>query len=760
MRIAIVSPYSWSYLGGVNGHVLALAEELRRGGDGVAVLAPFDPPDALTRLSHGALPARSEPPDVPLGRSVSLAANGARSNLCFSPRAVRRLREEIRRGDFDVVHVHEPVAPLIGPSVPFDESRPIVATFHAYSTSALPNLFARSLGARLVFNRITERIAVSAAAAWTGRRWFGGRYHVIPNGVDLTQAPTGPKPHSDALRVLFVGRAEPRKGLPVLLAAFDALLARGPATLTIVGANREEVLPYVEPETARAIAVLGRVDDRELWRQLHGADVLCAPSMWGESFGMILTEAFAAGTPVVASSIAGYSDVISDGCEGILVPPGDPRALLQALDGLARDRAALESMADAARRSAERFAWPRVAAEVRGIYELARTRPQPHERTARIGRRLGLSPADGLPATPPQRLRSLDPPVARRASRLRQAAKLTALGVALLLTAVLVAYAAGELDLRGTARHVAGSKPGWLAIAALVMAAALVLRSLSWRAIVRAALPRRPVRFSDIASATMIGVLVSAVLPGRLGEPARAMITSRRMGRVRRSFPTVLGTIVVQSGINAVALLVLGVVVALTSNLVSSHAYVLPALLVLPALAIGVLELVPRLVRHHHERRRAVIGPTLHLLARAQAGLRVLRAPRALAVAMSAQLAAWGAQVFACYAVSSALSLQGSVDLGAAAAVLFGVNLAAAVPLTPSNVGVFQLAVLIVLTSGYGVQAGDAVAYGLVLQAMEFITAAALGIPSLLREGLTWADLRFEAFRAAQLAPGARPAHA
>lgn len=754
MRVALVSPYSWSYLGGVNGHIEALASELRRLGDVVVIMAPFDPPGLRTRLTHGSPPARTDAPDVPLGRSVSLPANGARSNLSFSPWALARLRAEIRRGDFHVVHVHEPVAPVIGPAVPFEESRPIVATFHAYSTSPLPNLFARALGARRVFNRITERIAVSAAAEWTGRRWFGGRYHLIPNGVDLTRAPTGPKPRSSALRVLFVGRAEPRKGLPLLLAAFDALVEHTPATLTVVGARPEEVLPYVEGETAARVTVLGRVSDEELWRQRHAADVLCAPSLWGESFGMILIEAFAAGTPVLASAIAGYSDVVDDGRNGILVPPGDSRALGEALRGLAKDRSALERMGSAARRSAERYAWPRVAGEVREVYELARTRPPARGRHAALRRRLGLSPADGLPSAPPRRLPSLDPPVARRYARVRQALKAMAFAVALVVAAGLVAYAAGELDVRRTATQIAGSKPGWLAIAAAVMAVALLLRSVCWRALVRAALPGRPVRFPDVASATMIGVLVSAVLPGRLGEPTRALVVSRRLGRVGRTFPMLLGTILVQSVINVAALIGLGIVVALTSDLVSSHPYVLPALLALPAMALAVLELAARLAGRETGRHASTAAVVVRVLTRVRSGLAVLRRMRPMATATSSQLAAWAAQTFACYAVSRALSLQDSIGLGAAAAVLFAVNITSAVSVTPSNVGIFQLATLIVLTTGYGVRTADAVAYGLVLQAVEFVTAVALGVPALLREGLRWGDLRVEAFRAVELAPG------
>ena len=183
-----------------------------------------------------------------------------------------------------------------------------------------------------MINRLSARIAVSEAAAWTGRRWYGGDYTIIPNGVDVDAAPSAPTPTSEELRILFVGRPEERKGLPVLLTAFGALVEHVPCRLSMIGADREDVLRYLaDPELMSSIDVRGRVSGEELWAELHDADVLCAPSLSGESFGMVLTEAFAAGTPVIASGIAGYSDVVTDGVDGVLVPPGDPQRLAEEL---------------------------------------------------------------------------------------------------------------------------------------------------------------------------------------------------------------------------------------------------------------------------------------------------------------------------------------------------------------------------------------------------------------------------------------------
>ena len=220
-----------------------------------------------------------------------------------------------------------------------------------------------------MFNRLSARIAVSEAAAWTGRRWFGGGTTIVPNGVDLEAAPAGPVSPSEELRILFVGRPEERKGLPILLTAFGALVEHVPCRLTVIGAEHEDVLRYLaDPELMASIDIHGRVSGEELWSELHRADVLCAPSLSGESFGMVLTEAFAAGTPVVASAIAGYSDVVTDGVDGVLVPPADPQRLAEELQRLYHEPERLAAMGAAARDSAQRYAWPRVADQVTAVY--------------------------------------------------------------------------------------------------------------------------------------------------------------------------------------------------------------------------------------------------------------------------------------------------------------------------------------------------------------------------------------------------------
>ena len=195
MRVALVSPYSWTYPGGVTRHIEALAAELAASGHEPRILAPYDPDDALSRRLHrGAAPqARALPEQfVSLGRTVGLPANGAVSNVALTPHAVFALRAELRSGGYDVLHIHEPVVPVPGWDALLSAGElPLVGTFHTYSENALTNgIAAVALGGRRRMNRLRVRIAVSEAAAWTARRFYGGRYRVVPNGVELPEQPS------------------------------------------------------------------------------------------------------------------------------------------------------------------------------------------------------------------------------------------------------------------------------------------------------------------------------------------------------------------------------------------------------------------------------------------------------------------------------------------------------------------------------------------------------------------------------------------
>lgn len=753
VRVALVSPYSWTYQGGVNRHVEELAEEFIGRGHHVRVLAPWDPPDRLSRWLHRADAEPRERPDylIPLSRTVGIGANGAVSNLVVSPDGVTRMRRELREGGYDVVHVHEPIAPALGWDATASTAAPVVGTFHAYSTKALPNRLATLIGARRILNKLSARIAVSEAAAWTGRRWFGGDYTIVPNGVDADPGRADPKTPSDELRVLFVGRPEERKGLPVLLTALGGLVEHVPCRLTVIGAEPQDIERYLaDPDLLEHIDARGRVADDELWGALHEADVLCAPSLSGESFGMVLTEAFTAGTPVIASNIAGYNDVVSDGVDGVLVPPADPQRLAEELQRAHHEPQRLREMGEAARRSAQRYAWPRIADQVMTVYERAIAAPAPATGGQRVARQVGLMPADGGAPRPPRKLPSLDPEVAREGGRGRRTARRIGLGVTGALGIGLTALAANKIGVSEVVENIVRSDVGWVLIACALMSLAMFMRAASWFAIARSALPNRPVRRRDVTSATMIGVLMSATLPARLGEPARAMVLARRTGRMRETFPVLLGTLVSQTILNIVALVMLGGIIVASTDLFHSSSQKLFAFSFVPLGILLVVLVAPFLVRVNGSGRVARLAATVRgAVVSVRRGLHVFRDPRRGSFAAAAQLGAWTVQLAACWALLAALGLDHRASIGAAAAVLFAVNVTAVVPATPSNIGIFQLAVISVLTTGFGVGSANALAYGVILQGVEIATAVALGVPALVREGMTWSDMRLRALSAA-----------
>jgi phosphatidylinositol alpha-mannosyltransferase len=755
MRIALVSPYSWTYPGGVTRHIEALASQFIASGHDVRVFAPFDPPDRLSaRMHRGARPEAREKPDwlVPLGRTIGVKANGAVSNLSLTPYAVTTLRRELRAGDFDVIHVHEPHTPVVGYDVLDATSTPLVGTFHCYSDNALSNgLFANVMfGAKRKLNHLHVRIAVSEAAAWTGRRFYGGEYRIVPNGVDVpAELDRAPREPGAPLRLVFVGQAVERKGLPVLLRAFEALRDHFPVELIIVGADREEVDPLLL-EGGDGVTVLGKVPDHDKREALASADLLVAPSLGGESFGMVLTEAFAAGTPVVASDIPGYRDVVRDGVDGVLFPRGDATALAETLRDLAVDPVARTAMASAAREHAERYAWPTVAAEVLDAYRDAAAMPRPATALQRAGVFVGAVPADLGPRQPAvRRLPSLDPVKRDARHRRRAIARKAGIGLAGIAAGMLALLALERIGLDKIAESLLRATPIWVLVGLALMCASMAVRGVAWHAILRAAMPDVRLRPLDALQGTFIGVLMSATLPARLGEPSRALIVARRTGRPRDHLPTVVGTIVSQTLLNVVALVGLGVVMFSTVDLFSERQRAIAAFALAPvALLVAVLAL-PALLRggvpSRSRRVQAWMRKARAATAQVRAGLRVFRAPRLGAQATALQLLAWVMQWISCYVLLVALGLDHRAGIGAAAAVLFAVNVTAAVPLTPSNLGVFQAACAAVLHGAYGVSLDSALAYGIVLQAVEIATAVIMGAPALVKEGMSWRDVRMRA---------------
>ena len=695
---------------------------------------------------------------IPLGRTLGMPLNGAVSNLSLFPEAVSTLGRELRSGAFDVVHVHEPNAAAAGWHATELAKSPTVATFHTYSRSWVAGTMAANVfGARRLYSKLSARIAVSEAAEWTARRFYGGRYRIVPNGVDLAAARPGRERAGKRLELLFVGRAEGRKGLPILLRAFEALRGAGvDARLTVAGATREEVAPLLLD--AEGVNVVGRVSDEEKWRLLGAADLLCAPSLGGESFGMVLTEAFASATPVVASKIAGYRDVVRDRQDGLLVPVGDAVELGEALRELALDPERRARMARSARERAERFAWPQVTREVTEVYEEALAQPAPEGRAARIAVQVGAKPAEPGPRVPPRRLASLEPRDAAngRAGPARTVRR-GVVAVGALSGTALAALALQRIGVESIGRAIVAATPIWVLVAFALMCASMLLRAEAWHAILRAALPGARVRRRDTARATMVGVLMSATLPARLGEPSRALILSRRLGRMRERFPLVLGTMVSQTLLNLLALTLLGIVMFGTVGIFRGGEDALVIATIAPVVVLGLVLAAPWLLRRgkpsRFQRVQQAVAAVRAALLQVRSGLEVFRRPRLGGWAATTQLSAWAIQWLACYLLLVALGLDERAGLGAAAAVLFAVNVTAALPATPSNLGVFQAACVAVL-SAYGVGKTDALAYGIILQAVEIATAVAMGMPALLREGMTWKDLRLRALHASPVQLG------
>jgi phosphatidyl-myo-inositol alpha-mannosyltransferase len=766
MRIALVSPYSWSYPGGVTRHIDALADQFIEDGHHVRVLAPFDPPDRMSAVLHrGARPQVVELPDhvISLGRTVGFKANGAVSNLSITPYGVSTLHRELRTGGYDVVHIHEPVAPLAGWVAADKTPLPLVGTFHSYSDKRLPNGLANLIGARRVLNRLHVRIAVSHAAEWTGRRWFGGHYRVIPNGVYVDPAEAvlvARRPAGDALRIVFVGQAVERKGLPLLLRAFEALREHIPTELTVIGPTAEELSPLLVD--ARGVRMLGKVDEESKHRELMDADVLCAPSLGGESFGMVLTEAFAAGTPVVASNIPGYRDVVRDGVDGVLVPPGDAQALAEALRDIYDEPDRRADLARAAAQDVERFAWPRVADEVLAAYEDAIATPQPEGALKRAAVSVGVRSVDLKPHAPARRLPSLEvKPTRTKRSTAIAYARRGALAAISIAGVVLAWMALQRIGIGNIASALLNSSPTFVLLGLAIMCSSMVLRAVSWNAILKAALPRARLKLGDAMQGTFIGVLMSSTLPARLGEPSRALVVARRSGRPRENLPVVLGTLVSQTLLNIVALAILGTVMFSAVDLFNGHQDALLVAAIAPVTLLAIVLLAPVVlqagaVQNRFARAHAAVARVRRALTRVRAGLTVFRHPKLGATATGAQLAAWGLQWLSCYVLLLALGLGPTTGLAAAAGVLFAVNITAVLPATPANLGVFQAACVAVLHSGWHVGYGAGVAYGVILQAVEVSTAILMGMPALLKEGMSWREVRLRAMHAAPVKLPAR----
>jgi phosphatidylinositol alpha-mannosyltransferase len=361
MRIGMVCPYSFDVPGGVQAHVVELASVLIERGHKVSVLAP---------ASEG-----TELPDfvVSAGRAVAIPYNGSVARLSFGPVSYARVRRWIVDNDFDVLHIHEPNAPSLSMLAMKIAEGPIVATFHTSTTKSLVlSTFQGVLAPYL--EKISGRIAVSELA----RRWqmesLGSDAVEIPNGVDVPAfANADPLPGYPRTggTVLFLGRYdESRKGMAVLLEALPELVAKHPdLEILVVGRGDEDRLRKDAGRYAGHLRLLGQVTDAEKASALRSADVYCAPNLGGESFGIVLVEAMAAGTAVVASELDAFRRVLRDGTAGMLVPVGDSAALATAIDSVLSDPDRRRALVGTATEVVAEYDWPVVAEQILRVYE-------------------------------------------------------------------------------------------------------------------------------------------------------------------------------------------------------------------------------------------------------------------------------------------------------------------------------------------------------------------------------------------------------
>ena len=363
MRIGIACPYVWDVPGGVQAHVRDLADSLLARGHEVSVLSPVDDPDRAD------LPAYV----VPAGRAVPVPYNGSVARLVFGPLSLARTRRWLREGGFDVLHVHEPTVPSVSMLACFAASGPIVATFHtATARSRALQVFGTAL--QPVLEKVIGRIAVSPAARRVVVEHLGGDAVLIPNGVDVARfedaKPLPDRP--DVPTVVFLGRLdEQRKGLAVLLEALPELVRLVPDVHLLVAGpgDVDDVREAVPPSLRDRVELLGLVSEADKPRVFASGDVYCAPNTHGESFGIVLVEAMATGTPVVASDLEAFRRVLNDGAAGVLVPVRDAGALAAGLGALLLDPRRREQLAAAGRRAVRAYDWSTVTRQVVEVYE-------------------------------------------------------------------------------------------------------------------------------------------------------------------------------------------------------------------------------------------------------------------------------------------------------------------------------------------------------------------------------------------------------
>lgn len=370
MKIALVSPYDFAYPGGVTIHIASLEHEFTRMGHEVKVIGPVSTP--ITQFGDRF---------IPIGRARAIPASGSVARIEVLPTIANRVREVLEQERFDVIHLHEPLLPPLCTWVLRFSKTANVGTFHAYDSKPSYR-WIRPVFTWLYkkwFPRLDVKLAVSQAARDYVNKFFPGHYEIVPNGIDLEHFCPDLPPIDEfvdgKMNILFVGRLEKRKGADYLIKAYHKVKQEIPnCRLLIVGPGtrlRNKYEKSILNNSTNDVHFIGQVDYKDLPRYYRTADVFCSPATGRESFGIVLLEAMATGRPIVASDIPGYRSLVTDGIEGLLVPPKDENSLATALTRVLTDRNLGQKLGEQGAAKVESYSWQRIARQVLGYYDRA-----------------------------------------------------------------------------------------------------------------------------------------------------------------------------------------------------------------------------------------------------------------------------------------------------------------------------------------------------------------------------------------------------
>ena len=366
MKIGFVSPYDFKKPGGVNSHINGLANELINRGHSVKILG----------IASEDFKLETGVEFINLGSSFSFVSNGTVSNISLSPIVLWRIKRILNKLNFDVLHIHEPLAPLVSLGALLFSKSPVVATFHASSKKVLKYKFISMIFKSTIEEKIKKKIAVSQEAFRTASTYLPGKFDIISNGIDYHHFADNNLEkinfEEQKKNILFFGRNEPRKGIPILLKAFSILKARNNNyRLILSGPGTDKINPieYVDEKFCNDVVCLGEIDYNLLPRYFFSSDCFCSPATGNESFGIVILEAMASSLPVVVSDISGYKDLLLNGEMGVLFDNGDSKVLADKLENVIGNSELSEKFVKKGKTYSKKFDWENLAPEILEIYQ-------------------------------------------------------------------------------------------------------------------------------------------------------------------------------------------------------------------------------------------------------------------------------------------------------------------------------------------------------------------------------------------------------